>query len=162
MKATRIKFPSGSPRRPPYWTRVVFLTLYNFYLRVGGKRLKKWIIIIVVCIAISLGALFYSKIYYPSLPIDSVSKREVVQKVNKSDESFVYLTKENGYEWYISKMNQGKAYEHLKQVMKEDSWNFKEQMGAGFIFQKENKEIIIESQMWTGKYVIFQIPKMNR
>lgn len=131
-------------------------------MRVGGKRLKKWIIIIVVCIGISLGALFYSKIYYPSLPIDSVSKREVVQKVNKSDESFVYLTKENGYEWYISKMNQGKAYEHLKQVMKEDSWNFKEQMGAGFIFQKENKEIIIGSQMWTGKYVIFQIPKMNR
>lgn len=28
MKATRIEFPSGSPRRPPYWTRVVFLTLY--------------------------------------------------------------------------------------------------------------------------------------
>ncbi|MFK5707550.1 hypothetical protein [Lysinibacillus boronitolerans] len=120
--------------------------------------MKKWIISVVICIAISSGTLFYSKIYYPSLPIDSVSKREVVQKANKSDESIVYLTKENGYEWYISKMNQGEAYEYLKQMMKKKGWNYKEQMGAGFIFQKENKEeLIVGSEMWTGKYVIFQI-----
>lgn len=111
-----------------------------------------------VFIIISFGILYYSKIYYPSLPIDSVSKREVVQRANKSDD-IVYLTKETGYEWYISKVNQGEAYEHLKQMMKKKGWNYKEQMGAGFIFQKENKEIIVESQMWTGKYVIFQIPK---
>lgn len=159
MEATRIEYSSGSPRRPPYWTRVVFLTLYNYCLRGGDKRLKKWIISVVICIAISVGILFYSKIYYPSLPIDSLSKREVAPKANKLDEGFVYLTKENGYEWYISKMNQGEAYEHLKQMMNEKGWNYKEQMGAGFIFQKENKEeLIVESEMWTGKYVIFQIP----
>jgi hypothetical protein len=127
-------------------------------LRGGSKRLKKWIIIVVVCIAISLGALFYSKIYYPSLPIDSVSKREVIQKVNDSNESIIYLTEENGYVWYISKMNQGKAYEQLKQMMEEKGWKYKEQMGAGFIFQKQSKELIIESEMWTGRYVMFQIP----
>ena len=158
MNSTRIESPSGSPRRPPYWTRVVFLTLYDYCLRGGDKRLKKGIISVVICIAISFGTLFYSKIYYPSLPIDSVSKREGVQKVNKSDESIVYLTTENGYEWYISKMNQGEAYEQLKQMMKGKGWNYKEQMGAGFIFQKESKELIVESEMWTGKYVIFQIP----
>lgn len=31
-------------------------------------------------------------------------------------------------------------------------------MGAGFIFQKESKELIVESEMWTGRHVIFQIP----
>lgn len=124
----------------------------------GGKCLKKLIISVVVCIAISFGTLFYSKIYYPFLPIDSVSKREVVQIANKTDESIVYLITENGYEWYISKMDQGEAYEQLKLMMKEKGWNYREQMGAGFIFQKENKEeIIVGSEMWTGKYVIFQI-----
>ncbi|WP_157950990.1 hypothetical protein [Peribacillus acanthi] len=158
MKSTRIESPSGSPRRPPYWTRVVFLTLYNNCLRGEEKRLKKWSISVVIFIAISSWTLFYSKIYYPSLPIDSVSKREVVQKANKSDESIVYLTKENGYEWYISKMNQGEVYEQLKQMMEEKGWKYKQQMGAGFIFQKQSKELIVESEMWTGRYVIFQIP----
>ena len=78
--------------------------------------MKKLIIIVVVCISISSGALFYSKIYYPSLPIDSVSKGEVIQKVNELNESIIYMTEENSYVWYISKMNQGEAYEQLKQM----------------------------------------------
>ena len=129
------------------------------HLRKGEVKLKKSIMSVLVFIIILFGILFYSKIYYPSLPIDSVSKREVVQKANKSDDSIVYLTTENGYEWYISKVNQGEAYEYLKQMMKRKGWNYKEQMGAGFFFQKESKELIIESEMWTGRFVIFQIPK---
>lgn len=103
--------------------------------------------------------LFYFKTYYPSLPIESVSKREAVSKVNASNENIVKLTEEDGYDWYISKMQQGKAYEDLKQMMKDKGWIYKEQMGAGFIFQKENEDLIIESEMWTGKYVLFQMPK---
>jgi hypothetical protein len=42
--------------------------------------------------------------------------------------------------------------------MKEKGWNYREPMEAGFIFQKENKEeLIVGSEIWTGKYVIFQI-----
>ena len=38
-------------------------------------------------------------------------------------------------------------------------WGNRELMGAGFIFQKGNvEELIVESEMWTERYVIFQIP----
>ena len=103
--------------------------------------------------------LFYSKSYYPALPIDSISKREVVKKGNSSNENILKLTDEKGYEWYISKMNQGNANEQLKQMMESRGWAFKEQMGAGLFFTKGNEEIIVEGRMWTGKYVIFQVPE---
>jgi hypothetical protein len=68
------------------------------------------------------------------------------------------LTEEKGYEWYISKVNQRNANEQMKQMMNSRGWTFKEQMGAGYLFTKGNEEIIVEGRMWTGKYVIFQVP----
>ncbi|MBO1911490.1 hypothetical protein J4G37_42720, partial [Microvirga sp. 3-52] len=112
-------------------------------------------------IVIVFGILFYSKVYYPTLPIDSVSKREVVNKGNSANEKIIKLAEEKGYEWYISKINQGNANEQLKQMMESKGWTFKEQMGAGFFFEKDNEEIIVESEMWTGKYVIFRMPKAH-
>ncbi|WP_172373306.1 hypothetical protein [Sporosarcina jiandibaonis] len=49
----------------------------------------------------------------------------------------------------------------MKQMMESRGWVFKEQMGAGFFFEKESEEIIVEGGMWTGKYVIFQVPKIQ-
>ncbi|WP_172373304.1 hypothetical protein [Sporosarcina jiandibaonis] len=73
--------------------------------------MKKLIVIILVLILIGLGMLFYFKSYYPALPIESVSKREVVKMGKASNDTIIKLTEENGYEWYISKMNQGNANE---------------------------------------------------
>jgi hypothetical protein len=119
---------------------------------------KRLVIFISLLIVIAFGTLFYSKAYYPALPIDSVSKREVVNKGNSSDENIIKLTEEKGYEWYISKVNQRNANEQMKQMMNSRGWTFEEQMGAGYFFTKGNEEIIVEGRMWTGKYVIFQVP----
>ena len=116
---------------------------------------------ILVLLVMAFGLLFYSKVYYPALPIDSLSKREVVNIGNSSNEQIIKLTEENGYDGSLSKVNQVKAYEHLKQLMESKGWVFKEQLGAGLIFQKGNEELIIESERWTGKYVLFQIPKVQ-
>ena len=120
--------------------------------------MKKSVTLILLIVIILSGVLFYSKTYYPSLPIDSVSKREVVKKVKNSNGNMVKITEENGYEWYIVESKQGKAYAHLKKMLEDEDWVYKEQLGAGFIFRKENLELIVGSEMWTSKYVIFQIP----
>ena len=122
------------------------------------RTLKKVMISILFLTFILLGVLFYFKTYYPALPIDTVSKREAIEKVNNATDPIVRLTEENGIEYYISRMQQGKAYDHLKQMMSDRGFVFKEQMGAGYIFQKESEDVIVEGQMLSGKYVIFQIP----
>jgi len=90
-----------------------------------------------------------------------VSKREVVKKVKDSNGSMVKITEENGYEWYIAEMQQGKADAHLKKMLEDKGWVYEEQLGAGFTFRKENLELIVGSEMWTKKYVVFQIPISN-
>lgn len=120
----------------------------------------KWIrtgTIIVILFGVLM--IYLKDIYYPALPIDSVSKSEVINKVNKSNGNIVKITVEDSYQWYISEMKQGRAYENLKRLMKDKGWFFKEQLGPGFVFQNEQGEIMVSSEMWTRKYVIFHFPK---
>lgn len=120
--------------------------------------MKKWLITIVLCL-LPIGIIaFNSKFYYPQLPIDSVTKKEVLKAINQSSKEMVKIAEENGYEWFITRMDQGKARENLKEMIREQGWKFREQMGSGYIFDKEDKRLIAETEMWTGNYVIVQVP----
>jgi hypothetical protein len=121
-----------------------------------GKRFRS---IAIVLILSGVILIYFKKIYFPPLPITSVSKSEVINKINKSNGNIVKITEEGSYQWYISEMRQGKAYENLKILMEGKGWFFKEQLGSGFVFQSKQGEIIVLSEMWTKKYVIFHFPK---
>ena len=121
--------------------------------------MKKWLIIIGVLVLTSGIVAFDSKFYYPTLPIESVSKKEVLESLNDSSESIVKIAEENGYEWFITRMEQGKAYENIKNMISKNAWEFQTQEGSGYFFKKDDKTLIAGTQMWTGKYVIVQIPE---
>ncbi|MGG3805255.1 hypothetical protein [Metabacillus fastidiosus] len=121
--------------------------------------MKKWLLLVgVVIIVISIVA-FNSKFYYPSLPVNSVSKKEVLESLNDSSKEIVKIAEENGYDWFITRNEQGKAYENLKRMVSEKEWQFKNQEGSGFFFEKDDKKLIATTEMWTGNYVIVQIRK---
>jgi hypothetical protein len=125
----------------------------------GVPALKKWVKLIFSVLFLLVVILIYMKVYYPPLPITSVSKSEVINKVNKSNGNIVMISEEYSYQWYISEMKQGKAYDNLKKMMEVKGWVFKEQVGSGFVFQNELVEITVQSEMWTKNYVIFHLPK---
>ncbi|WP_410511698.1 hypothetical protein PaeBR_16715 [Paenibacillus sp. BR2-3] len=55
--------------------------------------------------------------------------------------------------------NQGEGSRKLILAMEQRQWRFKEQLGSGYIFEdRNNRTAIVESQMWTRKYVLFQVP----
>jgi hypothetical protein len=113
----------------------------------------------VASIAIIAGSVFVTKSYYPPLPFESASKREVIAKLNGSPGGeLVRIAAERGYEWYIVRMEGGNAYDALKKKMTDDGWAFAEQLGAGFKFEKEGRSVMAVTRMWTGNYVICQIP----
>lgn len=43
--------------------------------------------------------------------------------------------------------------------MKQKGWSFKEQQGSGFFFEKKDKNLIVTTQMWTGKFIIAEVNK---
>jgi len=121
--------------------------------------MKKVLIVIGVMLLIYGVFVFYNKLYYPPLPIENLSKKEVLDKLNDSDGQIVYLSKENNYEWYlINERNMASADEIIKELVSKNGWVFKQKDGAGLIFEKQGNRLIVTTQKWTGDYVLVQIP----
>ncbi len=115
---------------------------------------------IITLIAIILGVVAYNnKFYYPTLPLESASKKEVLQSINESSEPIIKIANEDGYDWFITRSNQGDYRETLKAMIGEHRWEFETQDGSGYFFKKEDEKLIVTTQMWTGEYVIVQLPE---
>ena len=88
------------------------------------KKLKYILLVLIILI----GVLIYKSIFYPSLPVPSISRHDVIEKINNSQGKLVKISGNNGFQWYISKRNDENDYAEIKQLMKEKGWNFKKQV----------------------------------
>jgi len=120
--------------------------------------MKRLTIISLMAIILVIVA-YNTKFYYPILPIESVSKREVLQSINESSEPIVKIANEDGYDWFITRAVQGEYRETLKAMIGDHGWEFETQDGSGYFFEKEKEKLIVTTQMWTGKYVMVQVPQ---
>ncbi|QYR21259.1 hypothetical protein KZ483_26860 [Paenibacillus sp. sptzw28] len=109
-------------------------------------------------------SVYISKSYYPSLPFEGLSKREALKKIESNDNAeLIKLTEGATFEWYAYKGNQQDGSKQIIKKMEQRGFVFREQLGAGYIFRDKDNEVkkdkIIESQMWTSKYVLYEVPK---
>jgi len=120
----------------------------------------KKILITIALIVLLVGAfVFYNKLYYPPLPIETISKKEVIEKLNHSEQKITKLTSEKGKEWYIvNERNQSNVDEIIKEMMNEKDWVFKEKEGSGLFFEKQGEDLIITTEKWTSNYSLVDIP----
>ncbi|MER2107171.1 MAG: hypothetical protein ABS949_09550 [Solibacillus sp.] len=120
--------------------------------------MKKPILIISILFALAAALVFNSKLYYPALPIETVTKKEVLEKV-KLGEPITALAIENGKHWYIiQERNQARADALLIDMLRQDGWHFTEKDGSGLFFQCDGKRLIVTTQKWTGDYVLVDVP----
>lgn len=102
--------------------------------------------------------LYSAKLYYPAAPIESISKKELVTKGKQATNELVYVTNENGFDWYIVHMDSPQATGALiQQRAAQDGWQFTEQLGSGYIFKKEQKTLIITVKMWSSQFQLVQV-----
>lgn len=55
--------------------------------------MKRLLITFGLIVVLAGAFVFYNKLYYPTLPIETISKKEVIEKLNKSDEKILKLTR---------------------------------------------------------------------
>ena len=137
---------------------------YCLFILEGVFNLKKLKYILLGFILL-MGALIYKSIFYPPLPVHSISRHDVIEKINNSQGKLVKIEDNNGLQWYISKRNDNENdYAEIKQLMKEKGWNFKSQLESGsLIFQGKQGEISVSDYLWRNgnqKYIIFNFPKL--
>ncbi|ESU34121.1 hypothetical protein G3A_02675 [Bacillus sp. 17376] len=120
---------------------------------------RKWVIIGVVLIGIVLLAIFiyFNQLRYPALPADVESTpKEVVQKLNESDQKLVEISKDDEETWYIMKNED--VNEQIKQLISSKGWIFKNIDGNGLFFEKDDEVLIVSTEMWTGNYRLVKVP----
>lgn len=108
-----------------------------------------------IVIVILVVFIFVNKLYYPSLPINNLSAKETIEKLENSDSKVVEIAVEGDTIWYITRTdNQGVliADENIKQMIGSKGWEFKEKDGSGLFFEKEGERLIATTQMWSKKY----------
>ncbi|MBP1155072.1 MULTISPECIES: hypothetical protein [unclassified Paenibacillus] len=128
---------------------------------ISKKKVTKITFGIVLVISLAVGLVYYNfKLYLPDLPVEGVTKKQAYEKIFNRYNSIVYLNNANGYNWYIYQGNQKNGGTELIKQFNTLGFRFKEQMGSGYVFIKDNGkvELVVESEKWTSKYIIYQVP----
>ncbi|WP_339217008.1 hypothetical protein [Ornithinibacillus sp. FSL M8-0202] len=113
-----------------------------------------------IVIVILVVFIFVNKLYYPSLPINNLSAKETIEKLENSDSKVVEIAVEGDTIWYITRTDNQVvliADENIKQMIGSKGWEFKEKDGSGLFFEKEGERLIATTQMWSKKYVLVKV-----
>ncbi|WP_053365893.1 hypothetical protein [Bacillus sp. FJAT-27245] len=108
--------------------------------------------------------LLTSKFYYPPLPIQQMSKKEVVEKGHRSNGQLLKLSTEKNYDWYIiEEENMETTDEAIKAFVNRYGWNYFQKEGSGLFFKKHGEMLIITTEKWTRDYTLIKMPvKFNK
>ncbi|MEG0473060.1 MAG: hypothetical protein RR588_12070 [Solibacillus sp.] len=83
----------------------------------------------------------------------------MLTKLNDTNQEIVPLTNEHGKQWFIIRGRDiSVADEIIKKMVNQNGWTFKQKDGSGLFFEKQGEQLIVETEMWTGNYVLVEIP----
>lgn len=121
--------------------------------------MKKIYFVLLIFALLIIGYVYINKLYYPSMPIESVQKKELVAKGEEALNKLVYVTSEKGYDWYIICLDSPQSTgELIQQAANEHNWQFIEQLGSGYMFARNDEQLIITAKMWSHNYQLIQVP----
>lgn len=101
-----------------------------------------------------------NKSYYPSLPIENLTAKEVIEKLEETENKVVEIAVEDDTIWYFTRTeNEGIliADENIKQMIGSNGLEFKEKDGAGLFFEKDGERLVVNTQMWGKHYVLVKV-----
>lgn len=58
---------------------------------------------------------------------------------------------------YVAKSGESR-YDPVEDYMEEKGWRFKEQMGSGLIFVKDDQTLVVETRQYSRHYILVDIP----
>ncbi|WP_169091779.1 hypothetical protein [Paenibacillus sp. PL91] len=84
--------------------------------------------------------------------LSSISKLEFTnssyEQYSKTDKSTRFVSKNTGESRYVV----------VKDIMKKYGWDFKEQLGAGLVFEKNGQTKVVETRQYSRHYILSNIP----
>ncbi|WP_338654203.1 hypothetical protein [Lysinibacillus sp. Y5S-8] len=119
--------------------------------------MKKIGLLVATLLAVSAIFIYCNKLFYPPLPVDYLTSKEAIQKLNTFPFDLVALFNDKNVTWYMSARGIQKLDEDIQQMMTNEGWAFLEKEGSGLFFEKNGERSIVTTEMWTKQYVLVQI-----
>jgi hypothetical protein len=128
-------------------------------MRKRGGVLKKILVFLLIVILLPLGYIFIrfgSALTQEGNPVPYLRSIMKLELSNNGKEKVVDGQHE---ERYISEFKVKYPYGIAIEYMDSLGWEFKEQMGSGFIFEKNGQQTVVETRQFTKEYYIWDVPK---
>ncbi|MRG86071.1 hypothetical protein GH754_06990 [Salinibacillus xinjiangensis] len=123
--------------------------------------MKKLFKILMIVLVLSIGFLiirFGSALTQEGNPIPILTS---IAKLELSNRDYQLVTETSNESTYISQNVADSDYLVIKQFMEDHGWGFKEQLGSGLVFVKDNETRLIETRLYSKHYFLWSVPRMN-
>jgi hypothetical protein len=124
-----------------------------------GGNLRKILIILLIVILLPLGFIylrFGSALTQEGNPVPYLSS---IMKLELSNNGKEKVVDGQHKERYISEFKVKYPYGIAIEYMESLGWEFKEQMGSGFIFEKNGQQAVVGTRQFSKQYYIWDVPK---
>jgi len=111
-------------------------------------------VLLIICVNVALS----TKFHYPDLPFPNKTKQEVADLATASQLPLSKVTQQDGYVWFVTDDALDQAVTSLKHRMTKNGWNYVDQEGSGYFFEKDSEKVVIVCEQWTSNYLLFQLP----
>ena len=107
-----------------------------------------------------LAFLYTAKLHLPPLPFEGMSKKQGYELATDTP-GLAFMTEHDGFNWYIYNGGLASGVEELITKLEKAGFSYHEQMGSAYFFTHSNHsdKLVVTSQQWSSKFVIFQLPE---
>lgn len=116
--------------------------------------MKKFLVVILSVLIVLIG---FIGIRFGSALFQEENTTEIIVSIIKmefSNNDYEHITDTSHGKMYVLKNNGGS----LEEFMGESGWQFKDQMGSGFIFEKDGASVVVVTRLFTKNYTLSIIP----
>ena len=124
-----------------------------------GECLKKFLLVILLILIVAIG---FIVIRFGSALFQEENTTEIIASITKlefSTNDYIKVTEISQRIRYVSKNENGFQEKVIKEFMQENGWQFKDQAGSGYIFEKDGETIVVEAKLFTKNYFLWSVPK---
>ncbi|MDQ0195368.1 hypothetical protein [Paenibacillus wynnii] len=123
------------------------------------KRSMKTILLLLFLLILTSFFFFNTMIKTAFQEGNPVNITSSILKLNFSDNELVEISGISIGSKYISKFKDGST-PIINFMKKNGEWEFKEQVGSGYVFEYNKKTITVESNMYSKKYIVWNVPQL--
>ena len=131
--------------------------------RYGGfDMVKKVTITVIVFVGLIVAFIYMPIILSGALwqEKDPLKHLTSIAKLKLTSSNYEIISEvDNNYVVYLSDTERDDTFENIQLSLEQNGWQFKEQLGSGYIFEKAGEEMVVTSRQYSSSYYLWTVPK---